>query len=345
MQGDKRVLIRRLAYTAYLGVGVLASTEGVLRVFVSSDPAYYVAFSDTAPGTVVQYPYGEIRYNTDGFADDEFDTEKTRPRVGYLGDSVCFGVGAGHGYRVSEVVERAYPAYEHMNFTGGLGGGTAEVGEKAVRFSSEYDLDAVVYMMNLNDIYPEKKQAGLKQLQQNPLFNAIEWFRGRSYLYTYVRQILKDLRNPGGGPPSYEMFPDEHGSVISGTAERVSRIGAELDAAGVRFIVLIVPYEMQVSDEAAGVYKVAGTVWERAFLMGATQDLLEQHLVNGVVVDGLKGFLGPERDPARRAEYAVGEAFVYNLGERLDWNHPNRLGHKLLGEQLVASGALDGLGD
>jgi hypothetical protein len=341
--GGKGGALKKLAYVAYLGIGTLLGAEGTLRVFVDSDPAYYVAFSNPEPGAVVRYPYGEIRYNADGFADDDFDTVKSRPRVGYVGDSVCFGVGAGHGHRISELMEQAYPGYEHMNFTGGLGGGTLQVRERALRYGETYDLDAVVYLMNLNDILPDGRNNDLNELQERGLFQAIEWFRGRSYLYTYVRQILKDLRNPGGGPPSYEMFPQEHREVLLATGARVAAIQRDLEPMGIRFVVLMLPYEMQVSDEAARVYAEAGTVWEPAFLEGATQAVLREQLSGLVVVDGLEAFLGPGVDPSRRADLGVGEAFVYNKGERLDWNHPNRLGHRLLADHLAASGVLDGL--
>jgi hypothetical protein len=335
----RRIRRGRIGYAAFVGLGTLVIAEIGLRLFVSGDPAYYVAFSDPEPGTVVEYPYGVIRYNRDGFADDDFDAEKRRPRVGYLGDSVCFGVGAGHGYRVSELMEAAYPGYEHMNFTGGLGGGTMQVREKAIAFSERYDLDAVVYMMNLNDVLPDGRREGLKNLQQNPLFQAVEWLRGRVYLYTYARQILKDLRG-GTAPPSYELFPAEYAGIVSQTAGRVSEIGREMERRGVRFVVLIVPYEMQVSDDAAGVYTEAGHTWEDGFVDGSTQDALIRLITDAVVVDGLDGFVA---GPADRARYAVGETFVYNLGERMDWNHPNRLGHRLLAEHLASSGALDGL--
>ncbi len=337
--------MKKLLYMVYVMLALTLGAEITLRVFVNSDPAYYVAFSNPEPGSVVQYPYGEIPYNTDGFADFEFDEIKSRPRVGYLGDSVCFGVGAGYGYRISELMEQHYPAYEHMNLTGGLGGGTLQVGEKAVRYAEQYDLDAVVYLMNLNDIRPDGVNEGLNELRQKGLFRAVEWFRGRSYLYTYVRQILKQLRNPGGGPPAYEMFPVEHRDVLLATAERVREIGEQLEPIGLRFVVLIVPYEMQISEEAAEVYRDSGTQWEAEFIDGVTQSVLMQTMDDMTVVDGLDGFLGQERNPARREDFGVGEAFVYNLGERLDWNHPNRLGHQLLAEALSRSGALDSLED
>lgn len=340
-----RSTVRKLMYIAYMGVFMLLAAEGTLRIFVNSDPAFYVAFSNPEPGSVVKYPYGEIPYNSAGFADVEFDAVKARPRVAYLGDSVCFGVGAGYGYRVSELMEQYYPAYEHMNFTGGLGGGTMEVSEKALRYGEQYDLDAVVYMMNLNDIRPQGTAEDLNEIRQRWIFRAAEWFRGRSYLYTYLRQILKELRNPGGGPPPYEMFPEEYRDIVAQTAERVASINEELGPMGIRFVVLIVPYEMQVSDDAARVYAEAGTQWEPDFIDGKTQEILKHNMPGVIVVDGLDAFLGPDHDPARRADLHVGEAFVYNLGERLDWNHPNRLGHRLLAKELAASGALDALGE
>lgn len=342
---QKPRLFKKLLYVVYLGLATLLGAELTLRVFVSSDPAYYVAFSDPEPGSVVEYPYGEILYNTDGFADDDFEATKSRPRVGYLGDSVCFGVGAGYGHRVSEILREHYPDYEHMNFTGGLGGGTLEASEKAVRFGEQYDLDAVVYMLNLNDIRPAGKSEDLNQMRERGLFRMAEWFRGRSYLYTYMRQILKELRNPGGGPPAYELFPNEYAEVVHSTADRVASIHDALEPMGIRLVVLILPYEMQISEEAAEVYAEAGNTWEEQFIAGQTQDMLAERMSGFPVIDGLQAFLGPDRDLSRRDEYGVGDAFVYNLGERLDWNHPNRLGHRLLGDLLAKSGALDGLGD
>ncbi len=345
---NKTNIVKKMLYMIYLGVCTLGVSEIALRFFVDTDPAFYVAFSNPEPGSVVEYPYGEILYNSQGFADNEFDAVKSRPRVGYIGDSVCFGVGAGYGYRISELMEQAYPGYEHMNFTGGLGGGTSEVSERAQRFSEQYDLDAVVYLMNLNDIRPDGKNEALNDLNKRGIFRAVEWFRGRSYLYTYLRQTLKSLRNSGGGPPAYEMFPEEYSDVLHATATRVESIEKNLEAIGVRFVVFVLPYEMQVSADAAEVYSKAGTEWEPGFLEGSTQRALGEHMSELIVVDGIGAFDGIEsgsgNSAEQRVEYSVGEAFVYNLGEKLDWNHPNRLGHRLLADELAGSGVLDDLG-
>ena len=342
----KRGLMKKLMYVLYLGIFTIVGAEVTLRIFVDSDPAFYVAFSDPEPGVPVHYPYGEIIYNTDGFADEEFDDVKSMPRVGYIGDSVCFGVGAGYGYRISELMQQYYPGYEHLNLTRGLGGGAMEVSERAVTYGEEYDLDAVVYLMNLNDIRPEGKAETLNKIQHRKFVRALEWLRGRSYLYTYMRQVVKELRNKGGGaPPAYEMFPDEYGDIVLGTADRVAAIDDELSQMGIRFVVLILPYEMQVSEEAAEVYSAAGTSWDPDFIEGKTQSMVRDRLGDTWCVDGLEAFLGKDHDLSRRNDLGVGEAFVYDLGERLDWNHPNRLGQRLLAEELAGSGALDNLGE
>jgi hypothetical protein len=93
---------------------VLAGSEVFLRFYVPYNPGYYMAF-EQKPG-IYRFPYGVIRQNSLGFADDEFNLASTKPRVGYVGDSVTEGVGAGSGYRISDLLEAAYPAYEHWTF-------------------------------------------------------------------------------------------------------------------------------------------------------------------------------------------------------------------------------------
>jgi hypothetical protein len=46
---------------------------------------------------------------------------------------------------------------------------------------------------------------------------------------------------------------------------------------------------------------------------------------------------------AARDRNALGEFFVYDRGDKLDWNHLNRAGHARLGEFLYASGMLQAL--
>jgi hypothetical protein len=90
---------------------VLGGAELFLRWYLPLDPGYYIAFEER-PG-LYRYPYGILKYNSLGFPDGEFDLASTKPRIGYFGDSVTRGVGVGDGYRISDLLEQAYPGYEH----------------------------------------------------------------------------------------------------------------------------------------------------------------------------------------------------------------------------------------
>ena len=125
--------------------------EVVLRFGAQYNPGYYTSVDVT--DTDLNYAYGIIKINSEGFPDEEF--QLTSPlRVGYFGDSVTYGVGAGYGYRVSEHLEKAYPEYEHLN----LGGIGLSVSEGQIRNSARkaerFGLTDAIYLFNLNDILP-----------------------------------------------------------------------------------------------------------------------------------------------------------------------------------------------
>ena len=91
---------RRHPFIALIGVNLMLFTacallaEVFLRFWVPYNPGYYEAVRGNS--REVEYPYGIIKINRDGFADEEFDL--SRPlHVGYFGDSVTYGVGAGYG--------------------------------------------------------------------------------------------------------------------------------------------------------------------------------------------------------------------------------------------------------
>jgi lysophospholipase L1-like esterase len=179
-------------------------------------------------GLPVEYPYGTIKINRHGFPDDDFDMEKDR-NVGYFGDSVTYGVGAGCGYRFSELLEDPYLEYEHMKF-GGIGLSISETDIRRIaRQVEEFELDTAIYFFNLNDIVPDR--------------------------------------------------------VLTG---------------------------------------------------GRTQQLLVESLdAEAEWVDLREAFLDPENLEQSRSNISIGEFFVYNKGDKLDWNHPNRAGHRRIAEHLA----------
>ena len=103
-----------LAINTVILLLVLGAAEAFLHFYLPYNPGYYMAFEEQ-PG-VYRFPYGTISYNSLGFPDDEFDLATTRPRVGYFGDSVTRGVGAGEGYRISDLLEAVSPDHAHWTF-------------------------------------------------------------------------------------------------------------------------------------------------------------------------------------------------------------------------------------
>lgn len=329
----------RLVYTVYLVAFVMIGLEVGLRFYMDFQPGYYVGFTNESD-KVRQYAYGEMRYNSAGYPDDEFFEQKVKPRIGYAGDSVCQGVGCGYGYRISEVLEKQFPQFEHMNIARGMNTalhrGDADF---YVRIAKDFELDAMILLFNLNDIMPdapERKKEAKKTFRVRRLFDGL---RGKSYLYTYLRNLAKSAAMRSGyregDMKMYELFPGEMDDVFKATAGRINRLSDALSDAGVELYVVILPYEMQVSSEAERVYRDKhGIQWGGGFIPRGSQEKMLEHLDFKTVLDAYYAFIGPDGNPSRDA-YGIGEYFVYNKGDRLDWNHPNREGHRLVAEYMA----------
>ena len=99
---------------------------------------------------------------------------------------------------------------------------------------------------------------------------------------------------------------------------------------------------LQISEAAARTYAQHGIQWSPGFLAGSTQEKLIEHFDDDFqVIDMLDAFLDPDARETSRQRIDVGEYFVYNKGDKLDWNHPNRDGHRLMADYLVRKGFLD----
>jgi len=126
-------------------------SEIILRVHVNFNPSYYMAKSYIAKRNnfqydVLSYPYGEIIFNKYGFPDKDFCKIKCKPRIAYIGDSICYGVGAGYGYRISDIIRKEIPENEQMNMSGGLDLGT--YGRNILlQYVKEFQIDKVIYLI------------------------------------------------------------------------------------------------------------------------------------------------------------------------------------------------------
>ena len=315
--------------------------EIVLRISIPYNPGYYISVKGESQELV--YPYGTIYMNSFGFSDKEFDLEND-DRIGYFGDSVTYGTGAGYGYRVTELLEEAYPAYEHMNFGGIDLSASNETIDYFTRVAEKFEIDKAIYLFNMNDILTNKQVAGTEKATVTHARDWIkqyaDWLRGKSYAYTALRNLVKSALARGGtgwrGFKAYEFHPREHGEVLIETAERINELGRRMEARGIEFTVVLLPYEMQISNEAAETYGGLGVEWEDGFLDGATQDVVARHLSgNFRVLDAYDSMVDPADPAASKRANGLGEYFVYDKGDKLDWNHPNRAGHRKIADFLI----------
>ncbi|MBW2233348.1 MAG: hypothetical protein JRH17_23445, partial [Deltaproteobacteria bacterium] len=76
-----RSWLRRHPTLALIGVNVaiflsaMLIAEIALRLYIPYNPSYYVSVAGNSREVV--YPYGVIKINSHGFADDEFDMSKS----------------------------------------------------------------------------------------------------------------------------------------------------------------------------------------------------------------------------------------------------------------------------
>lgn len=339
-----RVLTEILMHASVLFFIAIA-LEVILRLQISYNPGYYVSINKT--NSEAEYPWGKVPINSDGYPDKEFKISD-KPRVGYFGDSVTYGVGAGYGNRISEFLEKAYPAYDHWNF-GGIG---AAMSRERIALYAEtaktFKLSHVVYLFNLNDIIPDASETKVTKVTkiQDFVRSHLDWFRSRSYLYNYCRTRVKNYLASQGfeasGQIAAELYPKKHLEVVEQTAKRINLMNRTMAQLGVRFHLVLLPYEMQISDDAARVYRELHITWEEGFLDGSPQRLLSQFIDKDVrVYNTYFAFVDPGAESESKAKIKVGEYYVYNRGDKMDWNHPLPVAQRIISDYLVKNGILD----
>ena len=332
--------------------------EGIVRLVGGYDPFemnFYAKHSDTSPGSY-ETPYGVVRLNQLGFPDEEFDLEDPRPRVGYFGDSVTFGVGAGHGHRISDHLRAAFPGFQHMTIAKVGGGLQLTEMTQALELTDRFHIDRYVYLMNLNDLLPsymQKTEAAkeplLRRFLYGPVFRFVDQLRLYSHLYNFFRTRVRNVIAQQGfshqGFEAYELWPRKYAGLIDEVTGRVNELHRQLAARGVTFCIAILPYEMQISREAEQYYAGLGFRWEDDFIDRATQRMIRERLDPDIpVVDTYGAFVREGDEAHSRDANALGEYFIARAGSAVDWDHPNRAGHRAIADFLIAQDFC-GLGD
>jgi hypothetical protein len=305
-------------------VALLIGLEGLLRLLVSYSVGYYVGAP--GPGCHVR-PYGDLLVNRLGHSDVEFNLDDPRPRVGCQGDSVVARIGAGFGHHFCDILRERQPGNQHMAL-GGIGHLGVQDPRATAAALEPPGLDHLVYVMNLNNVLPDLAQsgggtvpAGSAQVptEQRLVYRAggfvrdhFDGLRGRPHLYNWLRTqgklALTRLGCEYHGIPAFELFPDRNAAVFDATCRRVQAFAALVARRGTRFEVMLLPYEMQISEAAARRYAELGIRWEPGFETGSAQARLAGCLEWIPVHDARLAF--PPRDragpPAVRAAAAPG---------------------------------------
>jgi len=318
---------------------ILIILEIVCRMFLNYEVNYYSAPKNISNKKLINHSYGIIPINNDGFFDEEFNFKNNKLKIAYFGDSVTYGVGAGYPYRFTEYLDKLEPKFDHLNFSGGLGISLENWKKEFEEYFLSKGINRLVYIMNLNDIAPmanitiskDKKNKEIKNLKQlikivRPLDNL---FRGKSELYTFVRLNIKNYLVKKGfessGYESIELFPDKNDKAIANAAKAIDNWSINLKKLGILTCVVVIPYEMQISIDAKNYYNSIGIKFDKSFEKFKTQEILKENVSKNLEFFILKeGFL----------EEKIGHYYVFNKGDKIDFNHPNRLGHKVIAEQI-----------
>src|SRR5687767_686067 len=126
-----------LVNVAFLAL-LLAVGEIAARLSTKYEIGYYTEAKVGRDG-YLRYPWGVIPVNSHGYLDEKFELSGTKPRVGWFGDSVAMGLGAGYPYRISDIARDRLRGLDTWNFSRlgtGFEGPVAE--EAAQKFKLNY---------------------------------------------------------------------------------------------------------------------------------------------------------------------------------------------------------------
>jgi hypothetical protein len=342
-----RALIERhqrlilITWTAVLLCLLAGVAEAVLRHTIPYRVDFYTG--TFVSKRLIRFPFGDMPFNAHGYPDRDWRDDDPRPRVGFWGDSITSGVGAGFGYRFTDIISAGRPDRDYRNF-GGVGeDGIADTvaADKVVAAAKRYRLQKIVYAMDLNDLLPDR---GIRAQPHSLLYRVkralapyLDLLRTRSYLYNYVRTKVTTAAARLGygyhGDESYELHPVRNAAVIMQTVERINTLAARLGNDGVQLCVAIFPFEMQVSAAAAARYRQYGIRWSDELLQGEPQKMILAGLSETITGVDLTGAF--RQGALSRDAIGVGQYFVFNRGDALDWIHPNRSGHRLIAQYLL----------
>lgn len=310
------------------------------RIFIDFDQNYYSNYKKNKEAKFIIHPYGKIPINKYGFFDEEFNLNN-KEVIAYFGDSVTYGAGAGYPYRFTEYLDKIDSEFEHINLSGGLGISLNNWSKKYENFLIKNNIYRVVYIMNLNDIAPLSKKVFTDNENSNNKLKNInyirklikpfdDFLRGPSVFYTYLRFLIKSRLVKAGydssGYEAVELFPKKNEKNIIEASKKIDQWLDLTKKNGIKSCVVVLPYEMQISNDAKNYYQSIDIKFEKDFSNFSTQKLIKNNLKNSdhfFIID-----------KTEFEEKEVGYYFVFNKGDKIDFNHPNRKGHLSIANEI-----------
>jgi lysophospholipase L1-like esterase len=297
--------------------------------------------------------------NSRGWRDAEYFLEKPAKvtRIMVIGDSVAFGYGVELEQMFPKVLERELNRQERGSYQvitlGGAGGNTYSQ-KNIIRDNVPiYRPDLVILAFNLNDIVPRTVPGKYAHSSNTPDLVARttfrlrkkldELFRSNSHLYFFFRERMKViLRQFGIASPvmlplgAFDIEDDYGVAAWRDTSGELLEIASQLQRDKVRFLLAILPVDMQMSPQIADIYRREfGFIFADSLVNGQAQkiiaDFARQHGI--ACVDLLPSF----RENRHEKKF-----FRVHAGS-VDWNHPNPVGHKIIAEELRKSLSSPGL--
>ncbi len=318
---------------------VLIFLEIICRIFIKFEKDYYTASKKLQRENIINHPYGQIPVNKEGFFDEDFDFKNNKKKIAYFGDSIVYGVGAGFPYRFTEYLDKLSPEFDHLNLSGGVGISLENWDQKHENFLITNKINRIIYVMNLNDIAPLSNSYKIKKDDQSDI-KSISYLRdfilpldkslrGKSMLYTYVRFKIKTYFVKKGfeasGYQAIELFPLTNKTHIINAAQKIQEWSLDLKRKKIKNCIIIIPYEMQISKNARKYYKKIGINFDKGFENFLTQKIIKDNLSSEVDFLTIKNAF---------IEKKIGHYFVFNKGDKIDFNHPNREGHLAIAKEI-----------
>lgn len=211
---------------------------------IRAEPLHYYQPSDSplayelAAGAQLSHEGRRVHINRFGFRADSDTLTTHGPRIGFIGDSVTFGIGHTQEETIPHLfealIDSADGTYGVLN-VGTPGYAVAEIDYLFRRAHAQYDLDQVYFILNPNDfswrntVY-EGGDNGLYRMYHPPTFKSL-WF---------VRKLIyRSFKGDKAvAPPLYEW-------VFANTKERsfevIRQMHTYAEDEGITFTVVVFP--------------------------------------------------------------------------------------------------------